>query len=144
MSTKRPIAPPRTEPTDWLSRRAALGGLAVLPAALPATVSAEPDPIFTVIERHRALSVHCDEAVSISAKLMDGPEFDAADEISAERRDDLAEYAAVLIPSAPTTMAGITALIRYVASLGEWQLPADEDWHQVFLGTLATALDRRR
>jgi hypothetical protein len=106
---------------------------------------------------HSPVSPHCRTAfgpaavattsclqVQIRSKLLEGPEFDAADEISAERRDALAEYAAVLIGSAPTTMAGITALIRYVASLGEWQLPADEDWHQVFLGTLATALDRRR
>jgi hypothetical protein len=92
-----------------------------------------------VIERHRELSVLCDEAVSISAKLEDGPEFDAADEISAGRSDALVEHAAVLIRSEPTTMTGTTALIRYVASLGEWQVPTDEDWHQVFLGTLANA-----
>jgi hypothetical protein len=73
---------------------------------------------------------------------LDGPEFDAADAISVERRDALAEYAAVLIRSEPATMAGITALIRYVASLGEWQVPTDEDWHQVFLSTLANALDK--
>ena len=89
-----------------------------MPAALPVTATAGPEPIFTVIERHRELSVLCDEAVSISAKLEDSPEFDAADEISAG--------------------------IRYVASLGEWQVPTDEDWHQVFLSTLANALDRRR
>ena len=68
-----------------------------MPAALPVTATAGPEPIFTVIERHRELSVLCDQAVSISAKLEDGPEFDAADEISAG--------------------------IRYVASLGEWQVP---------------------
>jgi hypothetical protein len=88
--------------------------------------------------------VLCDEAVSISAKLEDGPEFDAADEISAGRSDALVEHAAALIRSEPTTMAGTTALIRYVASFGEWQVPTDEDWHQVILGTLANALDRRR
>ena len=85
----------------------------------------------------------CDEAVSISAKLEDGPEFDAADEISAGRSDALVEHAAALIRSEPTTMAGTTALIRYVASFGEWQVPTDEDWHQVFLGTLANALEYR-
>jgi hypothetical protein len=138
------MSPSRTQPAERPSRRAALAGLAALPVVLPVAATAGPDPIFTVIERHRELSTHCDEAVSISAKLMDGPEFDAADEISAERRDALVEYAAVVIRSEPTTMAGIAALIRYVASLGEWQVPTDDDWHQVFLGTLANALDRRR
>jgi len=143
MSIEQPMSPPRTEPNQRLSRRAALAGIAALPAAVPVTATAGLDPIFAAIERHRELSTHCDEAVSISAKLTEGPEFDAADAISAESRDAVVEYAEVLIRSEPATMAGITALIRYVASLGLWQLPDDEDWHQVFLGTLANALGRQ-
>jgi hypothetical protein len=75
----------------------------VLPTALPVAAATAPDPIFTVIERHRELSGQCSAAVSISAKLVDGPEFDAADQVSAERSDVLIEHAAVLIrwPASP-------------------------------------------
>jgi hypothetical protein len=131
-----------TEPAKRLSRRAAIASLAALPAALPAAATAGADPIFAMIERHRELSLHYDDAVSISAKLDEGPEFDAAEEVSEQRADAMVQHAAALIGTAPTTKAGAAALIRYIASLGEWEVPADEGWRQVFLGTLANALDR--
>lgn len=99
------------------------------------------DPILSVIERHRELYAHLDAATAVSAKLLEGPEFDAADEISRDRRLALAEFSNVLIRSKPTTIAGVIALSRYVATLPAWQLSNDENWHQGFLGTLADALD---
>ncbi|WP_271553256.1 MULTISPECIES: hypothetical protein [unclassified Bradyrhizobium] len=64
-------------------------------------MATEFDTIFDVIERHRELSVQHAAAVSVSAKLGAGPEFDAADAISEERRLALEEYADVLTPSRP-------------------------------------------
>ncbi|WP_258769112.1 hypothetical protein [Bradyrhizobium arachidis] len=85
---------------------------------------------------------------------MDGPEFEAADAISAARAEDLGEYADTLLRTEPTTMEGAVALTRYVAGLGAWQLPDDDDegdvadtpnnWQKVFLDTLADALDNIR
>ncbi|WP_354124585.1 hypothetical protein [Bradyrhizobium sp. LA6.10] len=99
------------------------------------------DPIFNVIERHRELSARYDAATSVSAKLSEGPEFDAADAVSGERSQALHRHAAVLIRSEPTTIAGVNVLIHYVAGLRQWEVPADDGWHQVLLGTLADALD---
>ncbi|MGY4294612.1 hypothetical protein ACVWXN_002707 [Bradyrhizobium sp. i1.4.4] len=102
---------------------------------------ASTDPIFAVIERHRELTAHYDAAVSVSAKLEEGAEFDAADEISGERSADLRDHANVLVQSKPTTIAGLIALSRYTASLREWQLPDDQGWHKIFLAALADAID---
>ncbi|WP_245509223.1 hypothetical protein [Bradyrhizobium zhanjiangense] len=102
----------RKPATEWLSRRAAVAGLAVLPAGLAGVAGTEPDPIFDVIARNREFSAQHDAAVSISAKLAEGPEFDAADEISGERQLALAEHANTLIHSKPTTIAGVIALSR--------------------------------
>ncbi|MCP3468066.1 MULTISPECIES: hypothetical protein [unclassified Bradyrhizobium] len=104
-------------------------------------MATELDSIFDVIEHHRALSAQHDAAASISAKLVEGPEFDVADAISEARRLALAEYADVLIHSKPTTLAGVIALSRYVAGLPPWLLSDEYDWHQPFLRTLAEALD---
>ncbi|WP_246709128.1 MULTISPECIES: hypothetical protein [Bradyrhizobium] len=87
------------------------------------TAAADRDLIFLVIERHRELLAHYDAALSVSAKLDSGPEFDAADEISCQRNHALAEQGNVLIRSTPTTIAGVIALTRYVGSLQEWDLP---------------------
>ncbi|MBH5396450.1 hypothetical protein HZZ13_01295 [Bradyrhizobium sp. CNPSo 4010] len=104
------------------------------------TAAADRDLTFVVIERHRELSAHYDAALSVSAKL-DGPEFDAADEISSQRNHALAEHANVLIRSRPTTIAGVIALTRYVGSLREWEVPDDDAWYEIFLEGLADAID---
>ena len=137
-----------------ISRRTALSGLAALPLAAPAAAAIEPDPVFATIDRHRELSDRLSAATAVSAKLMDGPEFEAADEISAARAEDLRERADTLLCTEPTTMEGAVALTRYVASLGAWQLPDDDyegefadnpsNWQQVFLETLADALENIR
>ncbi|WP_407114790.1 hypothetical protein [Bradyrhizobium sp. LMG 9283] len=105
------------------------------------TVAADRDLIFVVIDRHRELSAHYDAALSVSAKLDGGFEFDAADEISSQRNHALAEHANVLIRSTPTTIAGVIALTRYVGNLREWELPDDDAWYRVFLEGLAGAID---
>ena len=149
------VSTPRTDSSS-LSRRKTLAGLAVLPALIPAVAAAaDPDPIFAAIERHRVLSTEYDSAVAISGNL-GGPEFEAAEEITSVCCDALLEHANKLICSKPTTLAGAIALVRYVASLEEWQEPVDYDqqawedagelrpknWHHTFLDTLADALDK--
>ncbi|WP_164719152.1 MULTISPECIES: hypothetical protein [Bradyrhizobium] len=104
-------------------------------------MATELDSIFDVIEHHRELSAQYDAAVSLSAKLVEGPEFDAAEAISEERLLALEQYADVLIHSKPTTLAGVIALSRYVASLPTWLLSDEYDWHQSFLRMLTDALD---
>ncbi|MGY4295394.1 hypothetical protein ACVWXN_003489 [Bradyrhizobium sp. i1.4.4] len=117
--------------------------------------TADQDPIFVTIERHRNLSTLLSAATAVSAKLLNESEFEAANEITAARASDLNACSHALIRSEPTTMAGAAALTRYVANLGEWQMPTDgpeteddsrdpsDDWRrQVFLNTLANALDK--
>lgn len=141
-------------PAERLSRRTALAGIAVLPI-LPASAAAIPDdPIFAVIVHHRELSAHFSAAVDVSAKLDGGPEFEAADAVTSQRNQTLMDYSETLIRSMPTTIPGITTLMRYVASLKEWETPVDRrplteiarnstaDWRQDILRTLADALDR--
>jgi hypothetical protein len=72
---------------------------------------------------------------------MDSPEGEAAGAITARRWDALDENANELARIAPTTLAGVKSLIRYVAGWKEWQAVFDQDWYQVFLTTLANALD---
>jgi len=154
MSPAKPTPQPPTEPAERLSRRATLAGLAVLPAALPVAAAAAADPIFTAIERHRELSDRASVTSAVSAKLMDGPEFEAADAITAAQHDDLREYAETLVRTGPTTIPGAIAVMRYVAGLRVWQLPEGnrelrgtggdqpDDWSEVFLNTLADALGK--
>ncbi|GLR87691.1 hypothetical protein [Bradyrhizobium iriomotense] len=133
--TRKPKSPRATD--EKLSRRTALASS----ATPPVPVSACDDPVLAVIDRHRELSARLDEATAVSSKLHEGPEFDAADEISGERHSVLKEHAKVLVQSKPRTIAGIIVLSRYVASLGASQLPDDERWHQVVLETLAAAIE---
>ena len=133
--------PPTNTPTDRNRRRflsVAAGG--AVAAALPVAALANgPDPIFATIERHRELSADYTAAVDISSKLEDGPEFEAADEIAGDRCGDLLDHADALIHLEPTTMAGVSALMRYVASLEEWQTPRDS-YRMMTQGGVASAV----
>jgi hypothetical protein len=165
MTIERPMFPPRADSVDsfshqpavhhrpeerpasdspkpavGLSRRMALAGLATLTVGLSAT-AAEPDPVFAAIERHRALSADYTAAVDVSSKLDVGPEFEAADAIAGDRCDALLGQADILIRLEPTTTAGAITLMRYFASLEEWQT-RDTDWLPTFLNTLASALEK--
>lgn len=145
------------KPFEGLSRRGILAGLAVLPAlaGIPTPVAAEAtaDPIFAAIARHRELSARYAAAAAVSTSLPAGPEFEAAEAISAERSQALIDHADEMIRSKPTTLAGAVALMRYVASLAEWEEPSDwrpwkisngatVNWHQIFLDAMAAALDQ--
>jgi hypothetical protein len=148
-STAMSVAPTRRR---FLSTAATLAaGGAALAVAIPPAVATQSDPIFPMIERHRELSAHCRAAYDISGNLLDGPEFDAAEAVSVEKHDRLIDHADALIGCEPTTMAGVLAAMRYVATLPDWQEPSDAewisgdgasmDWHQAFLDTLANAIE---
>lgn len=107
---------------------AAVAGGATLDMALPVSAGAPEfvsDPIYTIIEKHRELSARYDAAVSISAKPFDGPECDAAEEVTAAACTELLNYADSLVSSPPTTLAGVIALLRYAADMQEWEMPRD-------------------
>jgi hypothetical protein len=99
--------------------RAALGTLASVPAiALPAVaISAPVDPIFAAIERHR---VACRAFVA------------AADRVewhfSAMEAENKAEQDArgAILSTVPMTLAGMGAMLRYLADVRELFGPEEE------------------
>ncbi len=142
---------------SFLSNAAGLaaGGTALaLAAPLPAG-AATPDPVFAMIERHRELSAAFDVAVKNADNLEEHPEQESLDAIVDDTSDALLDHADALIITEPTTVAGIAAVMRYFASLEDWQEPRDSEewetsdgasvnWHQAFLDTLANALQGAR
>jgi hypothetical protein len=100
---------------------AALGMALPLPGSAQSPASVQ-DPIYAAIERHRELSARYDAAVGISGSLVEGPEFDAADQVTGAACTALLDFADSLVCSAPTTLAGAIALLRYAAALQDWRL----------------------
>jgi hypothetical protein len=94
------------------SRRGLLMGLAAA-AVVPApalTTRQDADPIFAVIAEHRAAQ----EDVHVSCNLTD---LDVDDDPNAQRAMDRASDAELpLFTTAPTTIAGVVALLEYVGS----------------------------
>jgi hypothetical protein len=158
LSTPPLRAPINTTRRNLIAQAAAaIAGGALLGATLPLPESAgaaqpSPDPIYALIERHRELSARYDAAVSVSAKLFDGPEWEAAEEVTAAACTALLDFADSLVCSEPTTLAGVIALLRYAAALQEWEIPRNLevvdvdgeliDWSRAFFATVANALDR--
>jgi len=108
-----------------------IAGAAALPAAaaIPATALAgEPDPIFAAIEAHKAANDTYSRTVSISGRMSRKhpgyAEADAATD-AAMRAERGAAIALALI--APTTRAGIDALLAYVLD-DDRDYPGHEDW----------------
>jgi hypothetical protein len=130
------------KPAKGLSRRLMLGGLAMLPAALPAAVEAAADPIYAAIERHKETAAIWDAAVNVRAHFPDTA--DPRTDEQQERVDELdnavdeawepCEQASVdLINTAPTTLEGIIAAIAYIRI----QMRDDGDYmvHHLLLDT---------
>jgi hypothetical protein len=99
------------------------------------------DPIFAIIERHRQKSAQRDEA--------------ARDEKKAARADDrVMDEEHLLATTMPTTMAGVVALVGYVANheaggMNEFAcvrrvrgFRTPPEWSLVFHRTLADALSK--
>jgi hypothetical protein len=99
--------------------------LATIPPALAATAPASPlDPIFSLIERHRAASADYHEAVRIEFAFeesrMEGEKLRQYQILEAQTADAchrLDDAGAALVNTPPTTLAGIAALCRYIEPL---------------------------
>ncbi len=109
---------------------AALAGTAGLAAPFPLANSVEPDPIFALIERHRA--VYAAHGASLERGCTNDEAQAACDADEAAWR--------TLLDATPTTVAGAAALARYTVQHVE-QL-ADVDSASEALTALAAALGR--
>ena len=115
---------PLSKPAEGLSRRHMLAGLAVLPAALPAA-AAEPDPVHAAIERHRHLSADYTAAVDRRAPLeSEDPDYFECEDDAARASDALFKQMDVIFTFRPSTVGGAAALLKYIATLEDWQMPA--------------------
>ena len=141
----RSVAEISTIPSSMnLSRRAALSGLAVL--AVPTSAAAVcvapgfegPDPIFEVIERHRAAFMARLIASAVYSETPTfGPDYDEAtcEASMAADSEGVArdrEAALALTTTRPTTREGVTALLAYVDAFNNRaiKLPhMPDDWY---------------
>ncbi|EIG63490.1 hypothetical protein [Bradyrhizobium sp. WSM1253] len=167
MTIERPMFPPRAEsvdsfspqpatghrenpertsesrkPAEGLSRRIMLGTLAVLPVAWPAA-AAVPDPVYAAIERYKALSVEYTAAVEWRAPLEDDdPDLWDAEEEASRTSAALFEQMDLIFSYRPTTIAGVVALLKYIATLEDWQMAAglDDSNSMASVQTLCTCL----
>ena len=164
--------------TGPISRRRALttiasaGAVMPLAAALPAlAAAAEPDPIFAAIEKHKAAysafvdAAHHDGELeetlpwdrrqsSITAYETEIVDTDAPEWVAAKRRtmataDAMYDSAIDLLDVAPTTVAGVIALLAYAAEAEDlWPddlknedgRPHSQPWHHFLCRSLAKAL----
>lgn len=105
----------------------------IVSAAAVATATAIPnvsfpaavDQVFAIIERHKVLSIAFDAAVDRNDVSDDHPEKAALDEISGHASSELIEHADILFAFRPSSSAGVGALLRYISTLKDWQMPSD-------------------
>jgi hypothetical protein len=86
----------------------AAGGTVLALASLPA--SAADDPVFALIEAHRA----ADAALLVTLRAVDGHDNDDAVAVDAAHQAELSALYD-LIEAVPTTLAGVIANLRYIA-----------------------------
>lgn len=114
-----------------ITRRTALAGAAATfpAAAIPAfAFPSEPDPVFAVIEAHRAAYLHWSEAVRVSASMYQtDPGYDVAQAVTEERSGPEQEAAAELAGIVPATMAGVHALLDYIDAFNRGGLALPND-----------------
>ncbi len=97
--------------------------------ALPAVAAAEPaDPVFAAIERHRAavaaFRAAINQADEVLAKQEDR-EVTQGDEGAEVATGEAEDEARADLLEAPTTVAGVGALLRYLLEVDEGCNPAD-------------------
>lgn len=130
----------QAETTPNTTRRGILSG-AVAVAVMPAVAMAQSaDPIFAVIERHRAAFKEFGAASiandSVAAR-MSGRDITQADKDRLEAAQDAdLEAAELLASTVPTTMAGLAAAVAWLLEYDEGCIP---DTVGQFLETLATS-----
>jgi hypothetical protein len=108
-------------------RRHEIGSLERTSKPIQRTPRDGEDPIFAVIEHHRALSDRYTAAINQHSDFEDGPLDDKASEIVDEACEDLLDFCDDrLVRSEPTTFAGLVGFIRYIRTLEEWQTPRSD------------------
>lgn len=83
-----------------------------------------PDPVYAMIESHKALSIAYDKAVNHPA-VGDArhPQCAEAERISDRAMKELLAQTKRLFAFKPSTSAGVASLLRYISSLQVWQMP---------------------
>jgi hypothetical protein len=141
------------KPSDGLSRRNVLAGLAILPVVLPVTADLAADPAFAVIAEKLAADIaHC-EAIDAQdeAETCPGIGSDAAED--AFQRCCVAcgfvnEADWRLATTPPTTPAGVAAVLRFANQIedGGMERPdtdavGPDGWHYQLRATMAAAIE---
>ena len=90
----------------------------------PMTGVKSADPIYAMIESHKAASIAYDKAVNHPA-VGDPrhPQRAEADRISNRAMKELFAQNNRLFAFKPSTSAGVASLLRYISSLPFWQMP---------------------
>jgi hypothetical protein len=138
-----------------LSHRLALAWLTLAPTAALAGAAGEPDPVFTIIEKHREAYRKWGDALAISNAL-EAETFrgqrrrdDSAFIDAQARADSVGDIACdlrrALIETKPITLAGVVAVIRYFESC-DLAIPSaclleDEESRWEFIMTIGDAIE---
>ena len=98
----------------------------ILPTgAMPA---APEDPVFAAIERYKVLSAEYTAAVERRAPLDDDdPDFLEAENVTSRTGTALFEQMDLIFTFRPSTVAGVAALLKYISTLEDWQMPQGLD-----------------
>ena len=118
-------------------------------ANAPRTLSANPDPGFGLIEDHKKANVAHSDALDEQNRLerIGDPDADRCAEAPCHA-DNAAFFA--LIGAVPTTLAGVTAVLRYLNDLAEheaWRFDEggrDATHDQICSGVVASSIMTRR
>ena len=157
--------PPLRTPIDTTRRNliaqaaAAVAGGALLGATLPlpeAAGAAQPlvDPVYAAITRREQISILYTAAVDRSGDMeASHPDYEEAVGITAEVSTALFEQRSKpIFGFRPTTLAGVTALLRYIAKLEAWHIgrargleePDAQDAVQALCASIATAIEQMK
>jgi hypothetical protein len=83
-----------------------------------------PDPVYAMIESHKAISITYDKAVNHPAVGDSGhPQYVEAERISNRAMKELLAQNKRLFAFKPSTSGGVASLLRYISSLQVWQMP---------------------
>lgn len=90
----------------------------------PMSVIKSPDPVYAMIESHKAISIAYDKAVNHPAVGNSShPQRTEKERVSDRAMKELLTQTKRLFDFKPTTSAGVASLLRYISSLQVWQMP---------------------
>lgn len=90
----------------------------------PAAAAAQPDLVYAAIERYRQLSAEHDTAAGRSCSVgRDDPDYFECQDRTACACTALFKQMDVIFAFRPSTVAGVAALLNYISTLAEWQMP---------------------